>query len=752
MRKLVLVTALSLLAVNAGADPLTCNMSAYRAAPGLAAAVEGDTLALTWDGDTGQQVRLRLAVSSGSPVVRDLAVRKGTGGWVIVAENGTPDFKVATGFRRATDQQIKPLRDLGVEITQEVIDRIKWEAFWDAPLNVPGEKSAHGGSTPPLDGVANQPGLPRKPEEVARADAAYHVTSCEVRSNGARIEVSFPGVSLGLFQGRLQYTVFKGTNLVRQEVIAKTDATSVAYKYEAGLKGLTLKPSSRMVWRDTDYRWQDYAFGGSLNTGNAVVKAGNRLIATEVTGGSVAAFPPPHNFFWSRETENVLGYNYYRKESNGSFAFGVRQAESEEEPAWAGRGPEDVTQNFALRSARPGTWQRMPVYFYVSADAGTAAVDGALTFTRGDHYKPLPGYQVMATHFHTSLVRRLRASGSLDTRLPDLDVMKAAGINIFAPIDGSRGENWLQNRADYFDAARRHSDKNFLIMPNEEYFANLVGGHMDLLFAKPLFWTEGRKDGEPFVENHPKYGRIYRVKTTAELIEMVEKENVLMYMPHPRSKGSTGYPEAVKDSMQFKSPNYRGVGFRWGMGVDGSETRLCEYRCLPTFDDMNNWIADVDSPPKYIQAITETYAHGHGDDVYANNPVNYVKLASLPQSDDYTPIIDAMKKGDYVVTSGEVLITGYAVEGTGAKRTVSADLEWTFPLEFVEVVWGDGQKTDRQVISATDLPAFGKKHFSIPFDATGKKWVRFAAWDTAGNGAMVQPIKLTAPTTTSASR
>lgn len=37
--------------------------------------------------------------------------------------------------------------------------------------------------------------------------------------------------------------------------------------------------------------------------------------------------------------------------------------------------------------------------------------------------------------------------------------------------------------------------------------------------------------------------------------------------------------------------------------------------------------------------------------------------------------------------------------------------------------------------------------FRIPFDATGKKWVRFAAWDVAGNGALVQPIKLTSTTT-----
>jgi hypothetical protein len=57
----------------------------------------------------------------------------------------------------------------------------------------------------------------------------------------------------------------------------------------------------------------------------------------------------------------------------------------------------------------------------------------------------------------------------------------------------------------------------------------------------------------------------------------------------------------------------------------------------------------------------------------------------------------------------------------------------------VEVVWGDGARVDRQILSATDLPAFGTKRFAIPFDANGKKWVRFAVWDSAGNGAFVQP-------------
>jgi hypothetical protein len=59
-------------------------------------------------------------------------------------------------------------------------------------------------------------------------------------------------------------------------------------------------------------------------------------------------------------------------------------------------------------------------------------------------------------------------------------------------------------------------------------------------------------------------------------------------------------------------------------------------------------------------------------------------------------------------------------------------------------MWGDGVKSERQMIPTTDLPAMGSHHFEIPFNATGRKWVRFAAWDSAGNGAMAQPVKLNA--------
>jgi hypothetical protein len=119
-----------------------------------------------------------------------------------------------------------------------------------------------------------------------------------------------------------------------------------------------------------------------------------------------------------------------------------------------------------------------------------------------------------------------------------------------------------------------------------------------------------------------------------------------------------------------------------------------------------------------------------------------VKLDTLPPATDPSPVIKALMRGDYWVTSGEVLIDSYAVEGAGASRSFTAEVEWTFPLDFVEVVWGDGVKVDRQIIPATDLAPFGKHKFTIPFNATGKKWVRFAAWDSAGNGAFTQPVHL----------
>jgi hypothetical protein len=789
---------LVLAASGARADPLSCNLSAYKPTSGLAAAVADNTLTVTWDGDHGDELRLRFVVEGGAPVIQEIAVRKRGGAWAALATHVAPDYRVVSGLRRMSNQQISPLRGLGVEMTPAIVDKYRWEPFWDAPLDL-SAPSGRGGNPPPAEGIANQPGLPRKPEEITRAAAAYRTTSCDVKTNGARIEVSFPGVQLGVFAGALQYSVFKGSNLVQQEILAKTSQPWVAYKYDAGLKGLSTRGGARVVWRDTASAWQDYRFGGAKNEDVVPLKTSNRLVIAERgSAGSIAAFPPPHTFFWAREVAINLGYDYYRKDDDASFSFGIRQAEHEDES--------EGQANFALYSARPGSTQRMTLFLYPTSEPAQAAYQSALAFTHGDHYKAVPGYQVMNHHYHMDLGQRLGAAGSLDADIPDLVALKALGINIVSQIDSvgggadatpegavypgarpvtasraesqpqaaagggrgaggggrgggpgaaagggagrGRGGDPLQIRYNSIEGAKRHSDVNFLVMADQEFYGSPLGGHTDLLFSHPVYWTSGRAPHQPLVETDPKYGKVYRIASADDLMEMARREDVLINMPHPRTKGSTGYPDSVKDLPFFNDPHYQGMGFRWGMGLDRSEERLCEYRCQPLFDDMNNWVADKPEPPKYMLSISEVRHQQPGDEIYASSPVTYVKLDALPKPEDPSPVIRALMRGDSFVTSGEVLLPAFAVKGSGRDRTIVADVEWTFPLNFVEVVWGDGTKSDRQVIPTTDLAPMGSHHFEIPFSAAGRKWVRVAAWDSAGNGAMSQPVKLAASPTT----
>jgi len=190
-----------------------CNLSEYRSLPGLTATADGNKLVVTWEGERNEEMRMSLTLNGGEPSIQELAVRR-KGSWATLASNLSPEYRVTSGLRRMTDQHLRPLQQLGIKITPEILDQDRWEAFWDAPLNVPGADSAHLGATPPAGGIAGQPGLPRKPEEVRRASAQFQVRSCTVKTNGERLEISYPGVQLGIFSGALQYTVYKASNLI----------------------------------------------------------------------------------------------------------------------------------------------------------------------------------------------------------------------------------------------------------------------------------------------------------------------------------------------------------------------------------------------------------------------------------------------------------------------------------------------------------------------------------------------------------
>ena len=79
-----------------------------------------------------------LAVTVGQlPLYWGFGQNNEIGAWTVLGENLTPEYHVVTGVRRMTTQQADPLRAAGIEITGDVIDKNRWYAFWDAPLEIP---------------------------------------------------------------------------------------------------------------------------------------------------------------------------------------------------------------------------------------------------------------------------------------------------------------------------------------------------------------------------------------------------------------------------------------------------------------------------------------------------------------------------------------------------------------------------------------------------------------------------------------
>jgi hypothetical protein len=737
MRALFVAAITFFAAIRFGGQPpvsLDCDLSGYKPAAGLTAAKDDSLLAVSWRGERNAEVRARYTITAGTPMMRDLAVRQGNGSWIVIGEHLTPEYHVVTGVRRMTRQQADPLRAAGIEITPEVIAKNRWYAFWDAPLYVPPQTDGKPASNRVL-------GPPRSANEIRRASASFRTSSCRVRTDGASLEVTFPGLTMGIFSGELRFTVYRGTSLIRMDAAASTTEDGVAYKYDAGLSGFSTALTPHVVWRDTGGHPQRYAFGSVRNESLVPLKAANRVLIAEGRGASLAVFPPPHTFFFTREVDTNLGYVWYRKDDEKQFAFGIRQAEREE--------VNEYVENFALFNAPPETVQRMGVYFYPSADTADATRQSVMAFTHGDTFKPVAGYKTMVNHFHLRFTERVRASGSLDTPIQDIAAMKALGLNIVGLSDfhgdlhaNDPGPVRFKDQKDYAEASQRASDADFLVTPWEEPSA-YFGGHYNILFPRNVYWSKVRRPEQPFTEQDPVYGRGYHTGSAEDVQKMMDAEGAYWYHAHPRTKGTTGYPDLIFDKPWTRNDRYLGVAFKPGMGMDLSEIRMCEWRCFDAADTMNNLYAGSGQRPKYIIADIDTYRKGPEDDLYPNFPVNYLKLEKVPgPREDWAAVLAALRNGDFFVTTGEILIKTFAVEGAADRRTVTADVEWTFPLSFAEVVWGDGTKIDRQIVPATDLPPFGTKRFAIPFDAAGKKWVRFAVWDSAGNGAFVQPVWL----------
>ncbi|HEX8711776.1 MAG TPA: hypothetical protein VF730_07875 [Terracidiphilus sp.] len=741
MKTFFLALALGFCCGVVAAQSLNCNMRNYKPVTGMSVAAGGGGLTITWPGERGDELRARFGLHAGQPLIEELAVRRSSGNWVILGRDLTPDFEVTAGRRRMSSTEINILKKFHQD-TPANENFYKWNVFWDAPLQIPGTENNH-----LTDG-------PRTPQEVTRASASYNSSACSVQSDGDQVSVTFDGLTLGIFTGNLRFTAYKGSNLLRQEAIASTKKPDVAYIYKAGLKGFAIREQSKLVWRDTSQVWQQQEFGGEVNQQPVNLEARNRLEILDNGSGSLAIFPPPHKFFFARENEVNLGYVYYRKDSNTSFSLGVMQPER-----GAGYAPWGVSNavwdrrvrvarsqiyNYALYNAPPGTRQHMAVYYYLSPDGQHATLHHVLDYTHGDAFKPVPGFKTMTGHFHLDLNEMVRDRGTSDFRPTWVPVFQGLGINIVYLGDfhddsdiNDPGPKRFPEQKDYFEASAKLSDRNFLVMPAEEVNA-FLGGHWYLLLPKPVYFTHAnpRPADQPYEERDPVYSQVFHLGSVADVEKFINQENGVIWVAHPRTKSSTLYPDLYKDQPYFLSDRF--IGGSWeSLPTDLSQKRLCEIRCFGLTDDMSNWAPK----PKFMIAEGDTYMKVPGDDSYSTLAVNYLKLDKVPAyNQSWAPIIDGMRAGNFFGTTGEILFHNWGIEGSGANSVYTASVEYTFPLDFAELVWSDGIKVDRKIISLTGTEPFGTKSFRIPFDARDKKWVRFDVWDSAGDGAWLQPV------------
>jgi hypothetical protein len=420
---------------------------------------------------------------------------------------------------------------------------------------------------------------------------------------------------------------------------------------------------------------------------------------------------------------NNLGY-LWRRVSSDSLELGIRQL------------ADDGTRYYPWMNAPPQTDQRLALFLLLSASDPLPEV---LRYTNQDRYPKLPGHQTLATHWHYGYAVWAMQNG-FDTVPFFKPALKDMGVNIAMIMDfhgdghpADTGELRLQEFDALFRACRTQSDPDFLLLPAEEANVHL-GGHWALFFPKPVFWYQRRPQGRPFQTTDPKRGNIYTTGSWHDMLELVRQENGLMWQTHPRTKGSTGYPDLLRTTDYYQDPRYLGAGWKQ-MPSDLSSPRLGE-RSLKLLDDMNNW-----GLPKQLLGEVDVFKIDQTHELYAHMNINYLRLPKLPTFNDWSPVADALRKGDYFVTTGEILIPDHSIKLQGSSTQVRAHLRWTFPLNFAELVWGDGTYTNRQTINLQETRAFGDKTFDWNVPATNWTWMRLAVWDTAANGAFTMPTR-----------
>ncbi len=575
----------------------------------------------------------------------------------------------------------------------------------------------------------------------------------QVRVSGARSRatISLDALTIGPFSGTLEFTFYANSPLVRVDAVVETKKDGLAIFYDVGLMSDRTVICDRVAWMDTEGRVQRAEVAAAARP----VTVRHRTIAATIDDEnlSIACFPPPHQFQFPRDYSTNLGFVWHGKGYQGTddkLGFGIRQNK-------------DGGGNFVpWFNGVPGVKHRLGMFLLVTPGNPEAALKETLRYTNGDRFPELPGHHTLTSHYHMAIAvtaMEEKKRGVIRTKPPEyVGMFKDMGVNIvhLGEFHGDGhpkdpGPLRLPEMKAMFDECQKWSDDKLLLLPGEEgndYLGMKIQGqhpgHWMCLFPRPVYWTMVRGDELPFVEDVPGYGRVYHVGSRGDMIRLLKEERGLAWTAHPRIKASSWTPDAFRQEDFFLAEYWLGGAWK-AMPGDLSREKQGE-RVLNLLDDMANW-----GHRKYVLGEVDVFKLDHTHELYGHMNINYVRLDKPPKyTDSWQPVLDVLSRGRFFVTTGEILLPRFTVGGKESgdvlklakdgKSELVAEMKWTFPLAFAEVISGDGTKVYRERIELSDTQSFGSRTLKHEPRLAGRKWVRFEVWDIAANGAFTQPV------------
>lgn len=550
--------------------------------------------------------------------------------------------------------------------------------------------------------------------------AVLDIRTVRVTSEGKRLVLAYGPFEAGAWKGELVVRIYAGSPLLHLEAVLTPDRDGLAYIYDAVLTG----DLPAVAWTGLDDKLHREAPPAQVRP----LAVRFRTILAEFDEGSVAVSPPPHAFFFPRDrTDN------FKFAQAGKGRFGLRQ-----DPAGGGAF-------VPWFDAPKGKAQRMGMFVLVSGGKAEAALADVQRYTRGDTFKKVEGRATFTSHWHARLA--VNELAGTPTAPEFVAAFRRLGVDIvhLAEFHGDghrddRGATRLAELKAMFDVCRRHSGDGFLLLPGEEGNRWLGKpakekehpGHWMCLFPKPVYFTWGPGEPDlPFSEEVPECGTVYHVESTEDMVELLRREKGLAWAAHPRIKASYATPDAFRDEPWFRSEIWLGAAWK-AMPADLSEPRLGR-RALDCLDDLWGW-----GTRQKLLGEVDCFEVDRSHELYGPMNVNYLKLDRVPTFDDWSPVLDALRQGEFFVTTGEILIH----KCDARKDRVTADVEWTFPPEAALVVWGDATGAHFQEFRLADKTECGRETLGLPVDLSRAAWARLEVRDVAGNLAFTQPREL----------